>query len=496
MAGENPQTTMPPVPREPLIGSNGRMSTQWERWIQQIQRILSFSGGIAWQIVNKAGAKLSDLPERTHAMLQEVLGWVNDSDSAQVRHISNANGKKWEDHVDIVDGNPHGTDWDMLEETASEIPFNVSVPGTTNAEGYLRWNPAERCPEYVTGLGNIEQINKDLWDLGVNKTGVTATDGKVVYASGVQGQRLAFDFADARTADKCNFVGVVTAPILNNVAGPVCSWGVVNDVDTSAWTAGTKLYVAADATGTLTSIAPAAPNYRIWVATVIYQHAVQGSIFVAPRIDHGNGITFYSLDILSQLTAATARIGTTANNTTIEADGTLLFNGDATVWRDENFSGAVSAIGPNAPSLVSWDTSSILIPSFPHNLTKELNLLREIDHAAKQGADIVVHMHLFPSDTNLGTAKFFCEYYIKNDGQPAVTGTLNATKDMSGIAWEELRLDLGTISSALLNQGTQIGLRLYRLSTDPGTYTHPVAVSTWGYHYQLDTVGSRQITAK
>lgn len=75
MAGENPQTTMPPVPREPLIDSRtGRMSTQWERWIQQVQRILSFAGGIAWGIVNKAGSRLSDIETRTHAMLQSVLG--------------------------------------------------------------------------------------------------------------------------------------------------------------------------------------------------------------------------------------------------------------------------------------------------------------------------------------------------------------------------------------------------------------------------------------
>lgn len=120
MAGENPQTTMPPVPREPLIGSNGRMSSQWERWIQQIQRILSFSGGIAWAIVNKAASKLSDIETRTHAMLQSVLGWVNDADIAQVRHISNANGKKWEDHVDITDGNPHGTDHHMLDGLADD----------------------------------------------------------------------------------------------------------------------------------------------------------------------------------------------------------------------------------------------------------------------------------------------------------------------------------------------------------------------------------------
>lgn len=74
MAGENPQTTMPPVPREPLIDRSGQMSSQWTRWMQQIQRVLSFDGGIAWAIINKAASKLSDIETRTHAMLQSVLG--------------------------------------------------------------------------------------------------------------------------------------------------------------------------------------------------------------------------------------------------------------------------------------------------------------------------------------------------------------------------------------------------------------------------------------
>lgn len=190
-------------------------------------------------------------------------------------------------------------------------------------------------------------------------------------------------------------------------------------------------------------------------------------------------------------------IGGVADNCTVEADGTLVLNGNGTGFRDENFSGAASAIGPGAAALVNWDTSSILVPSFPHNLTKELQLIREYDHAGKVGAAITPHAHLFPSNTVVGTAKFFLEYYIKNDGNAALTGTLDATLTTGGVAWEELRLNFPAITSVLLTQGTQIGMRLYRLSTDPGTYAHPVAVSTWGYHYEIDTpAGSRGITSK
>ena len=116
----NPQTSMPPVPREPIIDSKGQMSNQWQRWISQLQRVLSFAGGIAWSIIDKTGSTLTDIKIRPHSMLQDVLAWATDTDTAKVRHISNADGKTWQDHVEVTNGNPHGTDHDMLDGLADD----------------------------------------------------------------------------------------------------------------------------------------------------------------------------------------------------------------------------------------------------------------------------------------------------------------------------------------------------------------------------------------
>lgn len=115
MAGNNPQTTLPPVPREPIASRDGNISSQWQRWLSQIQRILSYAGGISWDITNKAGSRLDQIETRTHAMLQSVLGWAAGADTDKVRHISNADGSVWQAHVEVIDGNPHGTDHAMLE---------------------------------------------------------------------------------------------------------------------------------------------------------------------------------------------------------------------------------------------------------------------------------------------------------------------------------------------------------------------------------------------
>lgn len=169
MAGENPQTTMPPVPREPLIDGKGQMSNQWMRWMQQIQRILSFAGGIAWQIINKAGSKLSDIETRPHEQLTDVEGWEADVDVEQTKHISNADGKVWQDHVETVDGNPHGTDHDQLEgidtdESTSAIHHTLGQDENQAASGNdRRLRKADRVWDVVI-------------DFGADNTGVTAID--------------------------------------------------------------------------------------------------------------------------------------------------------------------------------------------------------------------------------------------------------------------------------------------------------------------------------
>lgn len=193
MAGENPQTTMPPVPREPLIGSNGRMSSQWERWIQQIQRVLSFAGGIAWQIINKAGARLDDIPERTHAMLQDVLGTgdrhITASENAEitaldalaagivvkvgnatytVRSIQGAANEIVLSFGDGQNGNP----------TVS-LPLRIAGPRRFGGETDYTEFETDGTPAFVGEASNWNDINKSLLPLstGANVPSIIAVNG-------------------------------------------------------------------------------------------------------------------------------------------------------------------------------------------------------------------------------------------------------------------------------------------------------------------------------
>jgi len=180
------------------------------------------------------------------------------------------------------------------------VQFKTGVePIETAAK--LWYDDTHETFSFKTNVGNTIQIGEEIGDIGVNDTGGDA-EGKVVYANGTQGHRFTFDLADAREASKCGLVGVCTTSNGDSQEDFVTTFGIVHGLDTSSWAAGTRLYIAADATGTLTSTAPSAPNFVVWVATVLDQHATQGTIFVSPRFDFGNGITFTNLSIINSLT--------------------------------------------------------------------------------------------------------------------------------------------------------------------------------------------------
>lgn len=117
------------LPRPPANRGGNIDPFELEKWFTRIWLILSGLPGISWSIIDKAESKLSDLEERTHAMLQSVLGWSSGADTAQVRHISQADGKVWQDHVEIVDGNPHGTDHAMLDAIEQSNDTSADADG-------------------------------------------------------------------------------------------------------------------------------------------------------------------------------------------------------------------------------------------------------------------------------------------------------------------------------------------------------------------------------
>jgi len=136
-----------------------------------------------------------------------------------------------------------------------------------------------------------------------NETGATLTKGTVVYINGASGNKPTVTKALA-TGDttSAQTLGLILADISTNNNGYVILAGDIAGLDTSAFAAGTQLYLSSSTAGTYTSTKQYAPNHLVYVGVVTRSHVNQGSIEV--RIQNG-----YEMDELHNVSAQNATNG-------------------------------------------------------------------------------------------------------------------------------------------------------------------------------------------
>ena len=378
-----------------------------------------------------------------------------------------------------------------------QILFNTSPTEVTEVAGSFRWNELSHCPEYVTGLGNVVQIGREVWQVATNKTGATALDGQVVYASSVVGgsHKIEYQTADARDGLKCTQVGVVTAQTLNNEDGPVTVFGFVGNINTDAWDESAKLYVAADGTGVLTDIAPAEPNFRVFVATVIRSHPTDGILFVDPRLDYSNGVTLNSLAVNT-----VAKFGDSAggNYTETEADGTVKFNGNATVWQDIDFPIIIRTVGTGRPVLTTV-AGNVTAPQWAVNDYNQCEG-QEIVHQWKEGSEVHWHAHLITNgvDTTDRFVRFTIELLWANSGDELEPLLFDGEITIPANTPDRTMI-LGILPS-WVPVGGKIGAHVWpylkRVASVGAAPSNDPFCTMLQLHIECDTAGSRNIGTK
>ena len=130
-----------------------------------------------------------------------------------------------------------------------------------------------------------------------NSTGATLTKGTAVYISGATGQLPTVSKALATSdATSAQTLGLITSDLDNNSNGYVTIIGLVDDLDTSAYTDGVQLYLSPTTAGTLTLTKPYAPQHLVYVAVVAHAHPVHGKLIV--KVQNG-----YEMDELHNVSA-------------------------------------------------------------------------------------------------------------------------------------------------------------------------------------------------
>jgi hypothetical protein len=130
-----------------------------------------------------------------------------------------------------------------------------------------------------------------------NTTGATLTKGTAVYISGATGQLPTVSKALATSdATSAQTLGLITTDLDNNSNGYVTIIGLVDDLDTSAYTDGAQLYLSPTTAGALTVTKPYAPQHLVYVAVVAHAHPVHGKLIV--KVQNG-----YEMDELHNVSA-------------------------------------------------------------------------------------------------------------------------------------------------------------------------------------------------
>lgn len=189
---------------------------------------------------------------------------------------------------------PDGT----TQTTASTTP-NLSLYATLESPA-LTGSPTAPTPsagDNDTSIATTAFVNTALAGATVssttavlaqvrNVTGSTLTKGSVVYINGAVSNKATVALARANAeSTSSQAYGIVQNDISTNNNGYVVIGGIISNINTNSFVAGTALYLSPDVAGEFTSTKPSAPNHLVYIGVVAYQHQNQGTIQL--RISNG-----------------------------------------------------------------------------------------------------------------------------------------------------------------------------------------------------------------
>ena len=195
--------------------------------------------------------------------------------------------------------------------------------------------------------------------------------------------------------------------------------------------------------------------------------------------------------------------GDGTNASKFEEDGTLTFDGTATVWKDINLGAALlarpSSSQPDIVTFLDENGADTAIETYGFDVGEKVHGSFELQHDYKEGSDFTFHVHwqgiTAPSGTDNVQWRLVYSFGIDNATLDAVT-TIDSADEPFDTRYEFIRTDIVVISGAGRKIGDQMLFTLERVASTGDTYAGDALIATTGIHYEVDTVGSRQIILK
>lgn len=193
--------------------------------------------------------------------------------------------------------------------------------------GRIQWNQDFGTPEVGLIGGNVTaNIGQHVHAFVTNDEASSLVKGDVVYLFGATGNRAsvkkAYNLSDT-TSSKT--LGVVAETIAAGQTGFVTVFGVVSNIDLSAYSPGDVLWLSASP-GKFTTIKPSAPQHLVFVGIVERANPGNGQLFV--NVQNG-----YELEELHSVSI-----------NSITDNDILSYNGSSSLWFNQNLAVAIQEV--------------------------------------------------------------------------------------------------------------------------------------------------------
>ena len=203
------------------------------------------------------------------------------------------------------------------------------------------------------------------------------------------------------------------------------------------------------------------------------------------------------IEIISSQVAS-LEVGDGTNQMSVESDGTVEFQGTATTFEDLRVPVLSTVKSTSNPPDDIQILGNLVTFGFDKGKTEEVFFVAQLPHSYKTGSDIFAHVHWLPTTAdNTGQVVWVLEYsWASHDQVFPSTSTLSSYTTVGtddATAYEHRITDFGSIDGTGKTISSMLICRLYRDGGDSNdTYNADAALLEIDFHYEVNTLGSRQ----
>jgi len=190
-------------------------------------------------------------------------------------------------------------------------------------------------------------------------------------------------------------------------------------------------------------------------------------------------------------------------NNTDETNHPIFLQNEATVWDDLTVPvNATKLGGSKDPTYAKFKdngaaSQGVFAYSFPDpGVETELYFTAQLSHKYKEGTDIYAHVHWSPSSAGAGNVAWGLEYTWTNINEVFPDTSITITPIAAdGVANKQQLGSIVTIDGTGKKISSMLDCRIFRSATGD-TYSDGAWLHEIDFHFQVDTIGSRQLVIK